>query len=184
MYFSETAVIALPAPDVFTLMADNVESLVPHLPNIVSIRTDAAERKDQMVSITTRVWQALPGHLPRAFRPFLSAEMMRWTDHSVWDASDFSETWTVTNSGPATLYTCTGTNSFAPHPDAPETHTLLRFTGQLDLNAEQIKGVPAFVGRRLKPKVEAFIVGMITKNFSEVIEALKNMEAPRRVANL
>ena len=173
MKFQETAVIALPAPDVFALMAERVEELVPFLPNIDSIRTEALEKKDKLRTITTRLWQALPGHLPRAFRPFLSAEMMSWTDHSTWDASDFSEVWNVTNPGPVDLYTCTGRNTFRPHPERPETHTLVHFSGDLELKPEHVKGVPAFLGRRLKPAVEAFIVRLISQNFAEVMAAMR-----------
>ena len=176
MKFQEHARVSLPAERVFELVAERVEDLVPFLPNVASIRTQAQERRDAFRTKTRRIWQALPGTLPRAFRPFLRPEMMRWTDISLWDSSDFSETWHLETPTGAKLYTCTGFNAFRPHTDNPEAETMMSFSGELTLHPEHVRGVPRVIGRRLVPQVEAFIVSVIQRNFMEVVTALRRHE--------
>lgn len=182
MKFEEHATIHLPADAVFGLMAERVEVLVPFLPNVASIRTESRSGVGRVKTRTKRLWRALPGHLPRAFRPFLRPEMMQWIDTSLWDPSDYSETWTVEGAGPKELYTCRGRNLFVPHPEAPESHTLISFGGELDVKPDHVRGVPKILGRRLKPQVEAFIINLISRNFREVVDAIRHFERSGQVA--
>ena len=183
MRFRENATIHLPADAVFALMAERVEVLVPHLPNVASIRTESRTSAGSLRTTTRRLWRALPGHLPRAFRPFMRPEMMQWIDTSVWDRGDYSETWTVEGAGPQDLYTCTGRNVFMPHPEAPHTHTMLSFGGTLEVDPAKVRGVPRIIGQRLKPQVEAFIINLITRNFKEVVDALRHFERAEQAAS-
>ena len=179
MKFQEHQKVSLPAERVFELVAERVDELVPFLPNVASITTLEVEKQGPHRTATRRVWQALPGTLPRAFRPFLRPEMMRWTDISVWDRSDFSETWHLETPRGAKLYTCAGFNAFQPHPDAPDQATMMSFSGDLTLHPENVPGVPRLIGNRLAPQVEAFIISMIRRNFMEVIAALRRHEELR-----
>ena len=180
MRFQETATIALPADRVFALVADQVESLVPFLPNVASIRTDAREARESGRILTRRAWQALPGSLPTALRPFFRPEMMRWTDISLWDQASYSETWHLETERSKPLYTCTGFNTFRPDPDAPQTQTLVSFSGDLNLIPNNLVGVPRIISHHLAPQAEAFIIKVIRRNFREVIDAMARHDDARK----
>ncbi len=44
----------------------------------------------------------------------------------------------------------------------------MRLTGTLVIDLKEIPGVPSFLGRRLAPQVERFIVSLITPNLEAV----------------
>ena len=92
MNFTETATIHLPADTVFDLMAERIEVLVPHLPNVASTFARRRGGSGSLPHDNAAIVASGPDLPPlQALRP----EMMQWLDASVWDTSDYSETWKV-----------------------------------------------------------------------------------------
>ncbi|MEZ4269537.1 MAG: hypothetical protein R3F39_24520 [Myxococcota bacterium] len=54
----------------------------------------------------------------------------------------------------------------------PET-TLVRISGDLEIFADKLPGVPSFIGKRIAPQVEKFVVNMITPNLVELAPGLQ-----------
>ena len=71
-----------------------------------------------------------------------------------------------------TLYTCAGTNYFEPVGDSA---TRIRMTGELRVFAEQIPGVPNFIAKRLTPRIEEWLVGMMMPNLEALPVAIEKL---------
>ena len=65
--------------------------------------------------------------------------------------------------------TCSGRNHFIDDGDS----TRVVLSGQLDIQLKSIPGVPSFLAGRLAPKLEKFIVSLITPNLERVNASLQ-----------
>ncbi|MDP6946312.1 MAG: hypothetical protein QF464_19340 [Myxococcota bacterium] len=161
-----------PADLVLETMIERMHEIVPFLPSVSAI--DLISREDvgdAQVRIVRR-WQGTADAAPGALRPFLTDEAMAWTDTALWTPADFKVDWTLSTSM-GRLYDCAGTNYFGPDPEDPEGATRMRVTGQLQVYPERLPGVPRFLGKRLAPQVEKFVVGLITPNLTDVAVGLQ-----------
>ena len=109
---------------------------------------------------------------PSALKPFLSDEVMGWTDTAIWTPAEYKVDWTLSTSMGG-LYDCSGTNFFEPDPANPESGTRMRVTGTLQVYPDRLPGLPKFLGKRLAPQVEKFVVGLITPNLTDVADGLQ-----------
>jgi hypothetical protein len=165
-----------PAALVLETMIERMEEIVPFLANVESIETrEREDLRDGRIRIVRR-WQGAASAAPAALRPFLSRDLFAWIDTAVWTPVRYEVAWTHTAAigALAALYDCSGVNSFVPHPDAADTATLVRLTGDLRVRAQNIPGVPSFVGSRLAPQVERFIIGLIEPNLESLATGLQS----------
>ncbi len=172
MQFAETSKVAHPAEKVLETMIVRMEEIVPFLPNVA--RIDTLERKDlprDRIRILRR-WQGVSESVPSALRPFVSEEWLAWLDTAVWTPAEYKVDWTLSTSL-SNFYECSGTNFFEPHPDDPRKATRIRITGDLRIHPEKLPGLPRFLGNRLAPQVEKFVVNLITPNLTDVAKGLR-----------
>jgi hypothetical protein len=164
-----------PAALVLETMIDRMEQIVPFLANVESIETlEREDLRDDRIRIVRR-WQGAAFAAPAALRPFLSRDLFAWIDTAVWTPARYEVAWTHTAAvaALAALYDCSGVNTFAPHPDAPGSATLVRLAGDLRVRAESFPGVPRFVGSRIAPQIERFVVGLIKPNLESLAAGLQ-----------
>ena len=172
MNFEKASVVSHPAALVLETMIERMQEIVPFLPSVNGIelisRDDQANGQIKIV----RKWHGSMDNAPSALRPFLSDEVMAWTDTALWTPEDYRVDWTLSTSM-GRLYDCSGTNFFEPDPQDPEGGTRMRVTGTLQVYPERLPGLPKFLGKRLAPQVEKFIVGLITPNLTDVAVGLQ-----------
>ncbi len=164
MKFREEVVVDQSASFVLHFMMNRLEELVPLLPNVK--RADKERQKalpDGRVR-TIRRWEAAPGVLPMALRPFARPEWMRWIDTSDWSFEDHREDWILSMERMENLYDCSGSNTFKPHPDFPETKTLAVIEGELQVYPERVRGIPRFLAKKLAPQVEKYVISLLVEN--------------------
>lgn len=175
MHFEETSIVDQPAALILETMIERMEAITPFLDNIESI--DMQSRADLTrgrVKIERR-WQGTADSVPTALRPFVSRDLMAWIDTAVWTPAEYKVEWSQSTCSEtvAQLYRCAGVNYFEPDPRAPEEATVIRITGDLEVLADRLPGMPAFLARRLAPQVESFIVGLITPNLTGLAKGLQ-----------
>jgi len=172
MQFEKTSVVSHPADLVLETMIERMHKIVPFLPSVSAIdlisRDDLGDDEIRIV----RKWQGTTDSAPSALRPFLTDEAMAWTDTALWTPSEHKVDWTLATSM-GRLYDCSGTNYFGPDPDDPEGSTRMRVTGTLQIYPDRLPGVPRFLGKRLAPQVEKFVVNLITPNLTDVAIGLQ-----------
>jgi hypothetical protein len=172
MNFEKASVVSHPASVVLETMIERMHEIVPFLPSVNGIELISREEIPDGKLRIVRRWHGSMDNAPGALKPFLNEEIMAWTDTAVWTPADYRVDWTLSTSMGG-LYDCSGTNFFEPDPQAPEGSTRMRVTGTLQVYPERLPGLPKFLGKRLAPQVEKFIVGLITPNLMDVAVGLQ-----------
>ena len=95
-------------------------------------------------------------------------EMMQWDDYAEWNDSETYVAWKLVIPSFKNQVQCTGRNSF--YADGANTRVVL--TGELHIQLESVPGVPKFMAKKMAPKIEEFIVKLITPNLKRVNESL------------
>jgi hypothetical protein len=170
--FEKTTQVSHPATEVLSVMIERMDEIVPFLPNVAAIDTQAREDLDDGRIRIVRRWQGSSDSIPAALRPFISEDLFAWIDTAIWTPDEFKVEWSLATSL-AQLYDCSGVNYFGPHPESPETATQIRITGDLTVHADQLPGIPWILSSRLTPQIESFIVGLITPNLTDVGDGLQ-----------
>lgn len=179
MHFETTSYVSHPADLVLDLVMNRMHEVVPFMPSIESIQLREKETlADGRVRII-RYWQGSSANVPAALRPFISRELLGWTDSALWEPAKYKVDWTLTTSL-SRLYECGGTNYFEPDPKAAKKRTRIRITGDLHVHPERLPGVPSFLASRLGPQIEAWVLEMLTPNLTNVAAGLQGfLDAPR-----
>lgn len=172
MRFSKTSRVSHPAPPILDLVMNRMEEIVPFLPNIESITLREREELPDGRLRIVRYWQGTADNLPAALRPFISKEQLGWIDTALWEPKEYKVDWTLTTSL-SRLYDCSGTNYFEPDPKDPEHTSRIRVTGDLEIHPDRLPGVPSFIGSRLAPQIEKFVVDTLTPNLTDVAKGLQ-----------
>lgn len=172
MRFDNVSKVTHPAQGVLELMIERMEEIVPFLPSVESIETLEMDRRDDGTVRVVRRWQGTADTVPRAVRPFLKKEHMAWTDTALWHPDEFAVDFELTTNL-SRLYECKGRNVYGPHPDDPEGATKIEIQGDLNVYPDKLPGVPKWMGRKLAPQIERFVVGLVTPNVIEVSAGLQ-----------
>ena len=172
IHFEEEKCVSHPASLVLETMVERMEDIVPFLHTVEAIETLSREDlPDGRIRILRR-WQGTDAGAPQKIRPFLTRESLTWLDTADWSPAEYRVDWKIETSA-GKLYECSGTNYFGPDPTDPEGSTLMRVTGDLAIYPDRLPGVPGFLGRRMAPMVEKFVVNLLTPNLIEVSVGLQ-----------
>lgn len=180
MQFDRESKVTHPAALILDTMINRMQETVPFLPNVESIelkeRTDLPDGRIKII----RRWQGSSDTVPSVLAPFLSRETLAWTDTALWIPQEYRVEWSLSTSM-GKFYDCSGNNFFEPDPADPQKATRIRISGTLTVYPERLPGMPSFLGRRLAPQVEKFIVNLITPNLMDVASGLqKYLDQPAR----
>lgn len=172
MQFQKEVSVSHPASKVLDTMMNRLEDLTPFRSRLSTLETVSRDvLSDGRVKLLRRC-EAFIHSVPTLFRPFLSEGMLTWDEEAVWTPEEFSADWSITNSL-GHLYTCSGRNYFAPHPNT-ENVTTIKIGGEINIDPEQVPGVPTFVARRLVPRAERVIISLIEPDLIEIATALQS----------
>ena len=97
--------------------------------------------------------------------------MTTWLDHALWNDANQTVTWRFETNHFETLYECSGINYFE---EAADNQSVIRLTGDLRVYPERVPGVPRLLAKRLAPKVEEFLIGMVTPNLAQMPRAIQS----------
>ena len=163
--------VEFPADEVLIVMMDQLPEMVPYLPSVDEIETlERKELEDGIVYLSYR-WQGNSSAAPRVIRPFMTKASMAWRDEARWTPEEYKVEWVV-HSNLSKLYECSGVNYFQPDPDDPDHATRIRLTGDVLVYEDKMPGVPRFLGRKIAPLVERFVVKRITPNLRDTVVGL------------
>lgn len=180
MEFEYVEHISHPVAEVFELLQNNLSALIPLLPGVDAIEELSRESEGSMTRITN-LWQGNSKSAPAAARPFVTRKMTAWHDHATWDSAKHEVQWRFETLHFDTLYECSGIHYFSPEPNPDGSEgTRLRMTGDLRVYPERVPGVPKLLARSVRPKVEAFLIEMVTPNLKELPHAMQtHLDAAR-----
>jgi hypothetical protein len=168
MRIHSESVVTHPRERVYEAYRDRLSAIADYIPDIKEIRVEKREEKDGEIHIHN-VWVA-DRDIPAFARAFLKPEMLEWDDYARWSDEENVVRWELKLHVFRESMTCSGVNSFVEDGDAA---TKVLIEGDLDIDLKSIPGVPKMLAKGLKPKVEKFIVSLITPNLEQMNVSLQ-----------
>ncbi|MGH0034535.1 MAG: hypothetical protein ACQGVK_05870 [Myxococcota bacterium] len=175
MQFEQTTRVSHPADAVLETLIERMEELVEFFPNLDAVEFRSREETADGRTRIVRVCRGRVDGVPAPLRPFVSPDLLSWTDTAVWSRKAYEVEWSHESCSRtvAGLYRCSGVNSFKPHPENPERETEIRISGELQVDPHVLPGVPRFLGRTLAPQIERFVVELIKPNLDDVAKGVQ-----------
>jgi len=168
MQISSTARIAHPLDRVYLAYRDDLPALAPYLPDVSHIVVDRRTERDGGVDLLN-IWHAST-RIPSVAKAFVRPEMLRWEDHASWDDAATLARWKLIVPAFRNQVTCTGETRIK----ADGAGARVELVGDLQIDLSRLPGMNRFVGKRMAPQVEAFIVKLISPNLQRVNAALES----------
>ena len=154
---------------VYAAYRDRLPEIAEYIPDVKEILVESREDVGSGVVKIHNVWIA-DRSVPIFARAFLKPEMLRWDDLAEWRDEEHRVHWTLKLRVFTDQVTCGGTNTFY---EADNGQTRVVLDGDLDIDLKNIPGVPRMLAGGMKPKIEKFIVSLITPNLERVNESLQ-----------
>lgn len=152
---------------VFLAYRDRLPEIAPYIPDIgqivVESRTDHGDHVD-----LHNIWIA-EREIPGFAKAFIKPDMLRWDDFAKWNESTKKCDWRLKIRAFPESVACSGTNTFV---ELGPGRTKVVLEGDLQIDVKKIPGVPRLLAGRVGPKVEQFIVSLITPNLERVNSSL------------
>jgi hypothetical protein len=159
--------IHYPREQVYRAYRDRLPDIASYIPDVREIKVLSREEGDATLRLHNE-WIA-HREIPQIASSILRPEHLRWDDFATWHDGAFYCDWEIKPRAFTDAVRCKGRNTFVADGDA----TLVRLTGDLQIDLREIPGVPGFLGKRLAPQVEKFIVSLITPNLKATNESIQ-----------
>ncbi len=169
MYIESSDIVEHSADEVYVLVRDEMDKIVPFLPNVDTIELVEREETERGPKIL-RNWRAKI-EIPSLVKKFVSPDIAKWADHAWWNDADYSVDYELKGAWLPGLYTCKGTNSFRP---GGEGKTEVKVTVNLEIHGDQIPGIPRFLSSRAVPAIEGLIQRLMKPNLTSLATGLKH----------
>jgi len=153
---------------VFRAYRDELPEIANYMSDIQEIRMLTREDSGEATNLHN-VWVA-QREIPAFARNIVKPEMLQWDDYAQWDETGWTCEWQLKTRVFTDSVGCGGSNRFVAVDDNT---TKVVLEGHLDIDLKHIPGVPRLLAGRIAPKVEAFIVSLITPNLKEVNASLE-----------
>jgi hypothetical protein len=155
-----------PLATVYATYRDRMPEIAAYMPDIdrIEVRSRAQGPKGPRL---LNVWHA-KNNIPKVAQGIVKPEWLYWEDHAEWDDQNTWVDWTLIVPTFREGVKCSGRNQFIA--DGAGTRVLL--TGDLQIAIRDVPGVPRLLAGRIAPKVEEFIVKLVTPNLERVNDSL------------
>ena len=153
---------------VYESYRDRLSEVAPYTPDVKEIVVHSREELEIGPKIHNE-W-IVDRELPRVVQGLVSQDMMRWNDYAQWNNAQHHVDWELQIPAFPNQVRCRGRNAF--FADGPG-GTLVRLTGELEISLKDVPGVPRILAGRLRPRVESFIVKLVTPNLEKVNQSLE-----------
>lgn len=168
MYAETKEIVYAPAKIVYPLVRDEMDKIVPYMPNVEKIVLIEKERiSDTRLRILNH-WYA-KAEIPKMLQSMLKPELFQWKDHAMWKDDENCVDFRIESFVAKNLYDLSGTNYFLPVGDDK---TEIKVTFNLEIHPDRLPGVPGFLAKRLKPTIEEFVKKMLTPNLTSMAKGL------------
>lgn len=168
MRIHSESVVSHPEVTVYEAYRDRLPEIAAYIPDIQAIRAESRKDQDGEVHIHN-VWVG-DREIPVFARGFLKPEMLEWDDYARWSDEERVVRWELKLRVFRESMSCSGINTFVAEGEGA---TKVTVEGELDLDLKSIPGVPKMLAKGLKPKVEKFIISLITPNLEQVNVSLQ-----------
>lgn len=159
MRIETASLIHHPRDVVYRAYRDELPKIADYIPDVREIRVESRREEDGVVH-AHNVWIS-ERDVPAVARAVIKPHMLAWDDYAEWEESAWEVRWRIATRFFTEHVRCSGVNRFHVVDDRT---TRLEVTGDFSIDLEEIPGLPRFVARSVRPKVEEFIVSVIKPN--------------------
>lgn len=163
MILENREIINRPLEEVYELVKNDLEKLVPYLPNVSKIEIKEKTRTDTGMSIVN-YWYAI-AEMPSLLQKFLKPEIFSWKDIAEWNDETKKVNYTLQSFLANDLFDASGTNSFTAISD---TQTELHLRCEVKIYPDKVPGVPRLLAKKVTPMVESVIEKILTPNLTSL----------------
>jgi len=163
--------------EVFETFREELVELIDFLPNIEKIERTSYERVDEDTVEIVNIWEATEKDVPSMARKFVDSEMLQWTDYATWREDEWVCEWEMEVKFLADAIDCSGQTRYL---EGGEGTTKIHIDGDLEVDANEIPGVPRLVAGKVGDTVENFVVKLIEPNLSDVNRGLERYIESKR----
>jgi hypothetical protein len=167
MKIHSVSMIHHPREAVFCAYRDRLDEIAAYIPDVREIANQTRKEEGAVITLHN-VWKG-QREVPTALKVVLRPEALEWDDYARWDQDAYICEWEIKTRVFRDKVCCKGRNTFTVEGDRTKVH----LTGDLDIDMAKVPGVPRLLARRLGPKVEKFIVSLITPNLEQVNKSLE-----------
>ena len=168
MKIESKSTVNQPIDAVFELLKNDINLLVPHLPNISKVEEVSRESKGKK-EFVTNAWTA-NAELPSILKKIAKPELLSWNDIAEWDIEKKCVTYKLESKLAADLYTAQGKNTLTA---VDENTTEMHFLCEVIPHPENFPGVPKFLAKKIVPALETLLKLLIEPNFKTMNEGIK-----------
>lgn len=174
MQLESTSTIHRNVQDVFILVRDNLDKIVPFLPNISKVNVLEKvpmdpTNPDGKLKITNK-WFA-KADIPSVAKKFIKPDIFCWKDCAIWDPTNFSVQYHLESYVAKDLFKASGCNTFKAVPNDPNSCEI-HFSCTVQIFPEKIPGVPKFLASTAMPHLEKMIQNMLRPNLTMLGEGI------------
>jgi len=155
-----------PVQRVFEAYRDRMPEVAAFVPDIREIVVLKREEDGDRVALHNE-WVS-DRDVPKVASKIIKPEHLRWDDYATWTASDLRCEWVIKMREFTDAVDCKGQTQL--YEDGDGTRVVLH--GNLQIDLRDVPGVPGFLGKRLAPQIEKFIVSLITPNLERTNAAI------------
>ncbi len=168
MQIHADATVSYPREQVFEVYRDHLVDLVPYLPNVDWIKVLERNEDGPVVHLVNE-WKAR-GEIPKVASKFIKPEMLRWKDFADWNRDEWSCAWSFEMAFMREQVKASGKNRLIE--EGPD-RTRYEIRGTLEIDGNNIPGIPGMLGRRIVPQLEKFVIALIKPNFIKVSDGVQ-----------
>ena len=157
-----------PLDVVYQSYRDRLKEIAPYTPDVKEIVVALREERAKGPKIHN-IWIA-DREIPKVAQSMVKPDMLRWDDYADWNDDAAHVDWRLSIPAFPDQVQCSGRNAFfADGPNA----TRVVLTGTLEINLKNVPGVPRILAGRIAPRIESFIVKLVTPNLENVNHCLE-----------
>lgn len=156
--------------EVYNVLKNDLEKLVPYMPNVKRIEMVDRTEKGQGQTAITNHWYA-DAEIPTIAKKFIKEDLLSWKDKALWHDNDFLVEYTLESFWGNDIYDATGKNVMkALGPNKTE----LTLTCDLVIHPDKVPGVPKFLVKKVLPAIEGLIKRILQPNLTSLGKGLNS----------
>ena len=153
-----------PINDVYELVRDNLDKLVPYLPNVEKIDVKKhAPTVDNKVEVINH-WYG-KADIPGMLKKFISPEIFSWKDVATWNDQEKAVEYRLESFLANDLFDAKGKNFFIDNGDGT---TDLKITCTVKIYPEKVPGIPRLLAKKVTPMIETLLEKLLGPNLTSL----------------
>jgi hypothetical protein len=164
MELATTSIIDRPINEVYELVRDNLDKIVPFLPNVEKIEVKKHAPLNENRTEVINHWYGKVD-MPSLLKKFLVPEIFSWKDVAHWNNQEKFVEYKLQSFLANDLFDAEGKNSFIDMGDGT---TKLEIKCSVKIYPDKVPGVPRLLANKVKPMIESMLEKLLGPNMTSL----------------